>query len=424
MNDIKSPRGQNDDRPPFQRPTPRPAPGPVQPERPIQSEAQQPRSAELPNSPVEATPLPAPSTKAVRPRSLTDEGGSLSVKTPKKSKWVKRLFGVAVALFVTALLLVVGVYVWYSQSLNAVQPVSDEKVKITIDPGTGPEGIAALLKTNDLIRSETAFGWYVRIAGQAGALQAGSYRLGKNEDVPTIVKHLTSGTTDTFSITFLPGGTLAEHRQVLLDAGYSETAVDAALSAEYDSPLFAGKPDSADFEGYIYGETYNFSANATPEEILDYIFEYYAGVVEEQNLVELYKQRGFTLYEGITLASIIQREVATAEDAAQVSQVFQSRLAIDMELGSDVTYQYIADKTGQPRSVDLDSPYNTRRYPGLPPGPIATPGLASLIAVAKPAEGDFLYFLSGDDDKTYFSRTLEGHEKNIRDHCEKKCQII
>lgn len=124
------------------------------------------------------------------------------------------------------------------------------------------------------------------------------------------------------------------------------------------------------------------------------------------------------------MASIIQREVATAEDAAQVAQVFKLRYDQGMQLGSDVTYQYIADKTGQPRSVDFDSPYNTRRYVGLPPGPISSPGLASLKAVGNPAPGDFVYFLSGDDDKTYFARTNEEHERNIRDHCQKKCQII
>ena len=124
------------------------------------------------------------------------------------------------------------------------------------------------------------------------------------------------------------------------------------------------------------------------------------------------------------MASIIQREVITAADAAQVAQVFKKRYDMGMQLGSDVTYQYIADKTGQARNVNLDSPYNTRRYAGLPPGPISTPGLAALKAVAQPAKGDYLYFLSGDDDKTYFARTNEEHEKNIRNHCQEKCQII
>lgn len=355
----------------------------------------------------------------------TEPSNSLSVKPPKKrSSWKKWLIAVLVILFVATIVGVVGMYAWYQQNLQAVQAGSDEMVKLVIEPGTGPEDIATLLKNSELIRSETAFGWYVRTEGKSNLLQAGAYRLGKGEDVPTIVKHLTSGNTDTFDLTFLPGGTLADHRKVFIDAGYSEADVDAAFNKTYNSALFNDKPATADLEGYIYGETYSFGANATPEEILIYIFNHFEAIVKEENLVDLYKQKGFTLYQGITLASIIQREVATAEDAAQVSQVFQLRLSIDMELGSDVTYQYIADKTGQQRRVDLDSPYNTRRYKGLPPGPIASPGLASLKAVARPADGDYVYFLSGDDDKTYFGRTNEEHEQNIRDHCEKKCQII
>ena len=358
--------------------------------------------------------------------STIDNGASgLDVPPPPKKKSIKKKIAAIVgALVVIIIIALVSVWAWYNQQLTAVSSNSTDKVKVTIVPGTDPTGIAQTLKKAGVIRSEIAFGWYVRLNGKAGLLQSGSYRLSKAEDVPKIVKHLTSGNTDTFSITFLPGATLAKHRQALISAGYTAEQVDTALSKTYDSPLFEGKPASADLEGYIYGETYNFPANATPEDILQRVFDEYASVVKEQNLVELYKQRGFTLYQGIVLASIIQREVATPEDAAQVAQVFELRLKMDMQLGSDVTYQYIADKTGQERSVDLDSPYNTRRYAGLPPGPISSPGLASLKAVGSPAAGDYVYFLSGDDDKTYFARTNEEHEQNIRDHCQKKCQII
>ncbi|HRQ86485.1 MAG TPA: endolytic transglycosylase MltG, partial [Candidatus Saccharibacteria bacterium] len=144
---------------------------------------------------------------------------------------------------------------------------------------------------------------------------------------------------------------------------------------------------------------------------------------EKENLKELYAAQGLNLYEGITLASIIQRE-AIGGDETQIAQVFFKRLSIDMPLGSDVTYQYIADKMGVPRDVNLDSLYNTRRFQGLTPGPIAAPGLAALKAVAHPADTDYLYFLSGDDDVTYFGRTLEDHERNIAEHCQLKCQII
>ena len=95
-----------------------------------------------------------------------------------------------------------------------------------------------------------------------------------------------------------------------------------------------------------------------------------------------------------------------------------------MTLGSDVTYQYIADKTGAERTPNLDSPYNLRKYKGLTPTPIATPGLSALRATASPAEHDFLFFLSGDNDKTYYSRTDSEHQNNIKKYCAKKCLIL
>ena len=411
MNDIQPSRRQPDEeRPSFSRPQPLPDTDYVVP----------PPQVEIRPAPV-TTDIPT-----TPPLVLAEPSSSLTVKPQKRRFGRKRwLVVVILGLLIVTIVGAIGIYAWYQQNLQAVQPDSDEMVKLTIEPGSDPEDIAKTLKDSQLIRNETAFNWYVRAKGKSGLLQAGAYRLGKGEDVPSIVKHLTSGNTDTFSITFLPGATLAEHRKVLIDAGFSEKDVDVALAKSYDfSVLFTGKPADSDLEGYIYGETYNFGADSTPEDILAYVFEHFQQIVEDEKLISLYQKQGFTLYQGITLASIIQREVATADDGAQVSQVFQLRLKNGMELGSDVTYQYIADKTGQQRSVDLDSPYNTRRYTGLPPGPIASPGLASLKAVGSPNEGDYLYFLSGDDDRTYFGRTNEEHEQNIRDHCQKKCQII
>ncbi len=390
-------------------------------ERPPKLPAQQQQNVPLEANLREAEP--------VNPTAGNQISGNLPVVTEgtdtTKKSGRRRVLALITGIIGIILTAVVGGYIWYSQALTAVEPGSTEKVRVTVEPGSDPATIAATLKKNNLIRSEAAFGWYVRLQGKAGQLQSGAYRLSKSDGVPKIVEHLTSGNTDTFSITFLPGATLAKHRQVLIDAGYSAAKVDTALTKTYDRPvLFSGKPAGSDLEGYIYGETYNFPADATPEQILERTFDQFELVIKQENLVAQYQARGFSLYQGITLASIIQREVATPSDAAQVAQVFQLRLSRGMQLGSDVTYQYIADKTGQARSVDLDSPYNTRRYTGLPPGPIASPGIAALRAVGKPAPGDYLYFLSGDDDKTYFAHTNEEHEQNIRDHCQKKCQII
>jgi UPF0755 protein len=244
--------------------------------------------------------------------------------------------------------------------------------------------------------------------------------LSPGDSTQTIVKHLVDGSVDYFNITFLPGATLAENRTVLIKAGYSKQDVDTALSGTYPIPLFDTKPSGGDLEGYIYGETYRIASSATVADILNTTFAQYEQVIKDNNLVAKFKAHGLTLYQGITLASIVQREAVKGSEA-QIAQVFYLRLAQNMPLGSDVTYQYIADKTGVPRDPNLDSPYNTRVKTGLPPGPISVPGLASLKAVADPAAGDYLYFLSGDDDVTYYAHTLSEHEANIKAHCQVKC---
>lgn len=232
-----------------------------------------------------------------------------------------------------------------------------------------------------------------------------------------------SGKQDTFRVTFLPGDTVANNREKIIELGYSESEVDAALSKTYNRPLFATKPVGADLEGYLYGETLEFDSSASVETILGKFFDQFESVITENNLVEGFKKQGLTLYEGITLASIVQREVPASEDQRQIAQVFFNRIGAGMTLGSDVTYQYAAKKLGVDPTPTLDSPYNTRIHAGLPPGPIAAPGKSALLAIANPADNDYLFFLSGDDDNTYFARTDAEHQQNIVSHCQKKCLI-
>lgn len=343
-----------------------------------------------------------------------------SEKPPRRRRTI--LWSLVFLLGLCLLTAGIGIF-WFIQQLQPVNPEQQDRTVVTIASGSAPSTIASQLEEEGLIRSSTAFGLYTRLTGVQNELQAGTYRLSPSESIPEIVEHLTNGNVDTFEITFLPGATLEDHKEVFRSAGYQDAAIDEAFQQEYASPLFAGKPADADLEGYIYGETYRVSAGATVADILDVVFSEFESVIAQNELEDAFAEQGLSLYEGITLASIIQRE-AIGGDEPQIAQVFYSRLSIDMVLGSDVTYQYIADKTGVARDVNLDSPYNTRRYGGLPPGPIASPGIAALLATAHPAEGDYLYFLSGDDDVTYFARTLEEHEANIQEHCQQKCQII
>lgn len=345
------------------------------------------------------------------------------IEVKRRSPWKKGvLFGGAVTLGLL-LVLFAGAWVWFQIQLAPVGSNQNELIKVTIEPATTPAQIGALLEEQKVIKSSFAFGLYARLTGSQNSLQAGAYRLSPAESTPEIIEHLTNGNVDTFDITFLPGSTLEDNRQVFLDAGFTEAEVDAGLSATYDTPLLDGRPRGADLEGYIYGDTYRFGTDASVEDILNHVFDFYYQAIVDNDLAVKYKAQDLSLYEGITLASIIQRE-AIGGDEAQIAQVFLLRLETGMELGSDVTYHYIADKLGVERDPNLNSPYNTRRFPGLPPGPISVPGIAALKAVAEPAEGDYLYFLSGDDDVTYFARTLAEHEQNIIDHCKEKCSIL
>jgi UPF0755 protein len=356
---------------------------------------------------------------------------SNETKPPRKHrKWLI----VTAALLLVCLIAAATAWAMFNSQLSAVDSNNKDKKEVAIIEGSTPADIASTLKQADVIKSEQAFLWYTRIQGVQNDLKAGTYRLSPSESTPDITNHLVRGSADdSFQITFYPGATLTDAvtapdkridvTSVLERAGYKEAEIKDALAAEYDHPLLQDKPASADLEGYIFGETYEFASGSSVEDILDRTFDEYYSHLQDNNLIKAFKQRNLTLYQAITLASIIQRE-SGGDDKAQIAQVFYTRLAMGMQLGSDVTYQYIADKTGIARDTNIDSPYNTRRYAGLPPGPIAVPGLAALKAVAAPAAGNYVYFLSGDDDVTYYAETLEQHEANIANHCAQKCQIL
>ncbi len=139
-------------------------------------------------------------------------------------------------------------------------------------------------------------------------------------------------------------------------------------------------------------------------------------------LRDSFASQGLSTYQGLILASIVEKEASKASDRAQVAQVFLSRLRQNISLGSDPTAFYGAVLAGQKPSVAHDSPYNTRIYAGLPPTPISTVSESSLRAVANPATTDWLFFVAGDDGTTYFSRTLKEHEALTKQYCTRLCQ--
>ena len=235
---------------------------------------------------------------------------------------------------------------------------------------------------------------------------------------------------ETFTFTIKPGETISEVKDALIDAGYSVEDVDVALNSNYDFWFLKERPEGASLEGYLYGETYEFYEDAPVAEIIKTFLGGMEKVIEGNNLKAMYAKQGLTLHEGITLASVIQKEAPAAE-MPTVAQVFLSRLSYGMLLGSDVTVSYAIDLVDPDRQIytdntyalTIDSCYNTRLYAGLPCGPISNPGIKALLAVAEPADTSYLYFLTGDDDMMYYGYTEAEHVQNIYDHCQDRCGI-
>ena len=357
----------------------------------------------------------------------------------KQRRWWMIGGGIAAAFLAS----IIGMLIWYQLQLRPVDAANTERIAITIQPGATPDQIAHELKERTLIRSSLAFSIHAKQSRLAGGLQAGVHRISPSQSTAEIVKQLQQAEHEELTVQFVPGAMLRDNstttvadkkqdvRSVLERLGYDRDEIERAFLADYsdyDNTLFKGRPAGAGIEGYVYGETYQVSADATVEQILRRTFDEYVKQIKENNLEAAFEKQGLTLYEGITLASIIQKEVSchgkqVCDDQKQVAQVFLKRLNEGISLGSDVTFIYAAAQDGKTPTVDYDSLYNTRIHQGLPPGPISTPGLGALLAVAEPAEGDYLFFVSGDDGTMYYTRTDEEHNEITRKYCQVNCLL-
>ena len=407
------------------------------------------------------------STKS-EPESTETLRSDRSLEKPMKK--VKRIiFSLLILIFLAGLF--GGGYYWYSlqpassancrfDSAKAAAESNEKEANsvceyqtIEISAGESVKQIANNLKQAGLIRNPLAFELYARINNLHAKLKAGKYSFRKTMSARDIAKQLVNGvvSSDVFNLTILPGTSLLGDKgksqtgiiHQFRTLGYSEEEINQALTKHYDNPILKGLyadenklssldiPAKLSLEGYLYGETYQFYNHEKLENVITTILNQFNDVVVSNQLEEKFKARGFTLRQGITLASIIQKE-ANTEDMPGVSMVFQNRLKRGIALGSDVTATYAADITGIDRTnatnVDIlavNSLYNTRKFPGLPPGPIAVPSKAALLAVAEPdsSKASMLYFLTGDDGLMYYSSTDAEHNQKIRDHCQKLCKV-
>jgi UPF0755 protein len=368
------------------------------------------------NTPDDATPLKVP-------EELLETGKKMPLipaHNPKRRSKKWWIIGIIVALLLLAGGAAAGGLWWYN---DALQPKSsaDQRIRVVIAPGSTPDQISKMLEDKGVIKSGFAFQLLLKQTGNRDKLQAGTYLLSPKQSARDIMALLVSGKVDAFNVTILPGQTLAKIKDRLVKDGFVAADIDAAFAKKYNHPLLADKPDSVNLEGYIYPETYQINSETTVEQLLTRTFDEFYAKIQASDLKTKLAAHSLNLHQGITLASIVQMEASYSADRKQVAQVFEKRLQQGMQLGSDVTFMYAAALTGQTASPSLDSPYNTRKYTGLPPGAIANFTLDSLQAVAESAAGDYLYFVAGDDGTVHFATTESEHQQNINQYCTKLC---
>jgi UPF0755 protein len=331
------------------------------------------------------------------------------IKKYSISKKPRGRFGYGVIILLIVGLVAGGVYeVSHYYQIN-LKPVSNiEKVQIvTIKPGSSVRVIAKLLQDKKLIKNALVFEEYVNNQNTKSDLQAGTYALSPSWSVQEIAKILSQGRTATSLVAILPDRRIAQVRADLINSGFSQQSVDDALDpAQYkDLPVFVFNPNVTNLEGLLYPDSFQKNADTDPSVIIrESLIE--MGKKLDSTIQAGFAQEGLSVYQGLTLSSIVEREVSKPSDQTQVAQVFLSRIKQGMKLESNVTANYGAIIANQPPSIAYDSPYNTYLHVGLPPTPISTVDVQALDSTANPSSTDWLYFVTGKDGITRFSHTI------------------
>jgi UPF0755 protein len=306
-------------------------------------------------------------------------------------------------------------------------PSGSDVVSIEVRSGLGVGGIAKRLEEAGVIRSGRLFLILTSLMGVEGKMVAGSYEFDRGMPTLQVIGRLRAGITMPLTVT-VPEGLRSEEVALLMEREGIVSAEDfrrALASGEYDFDFLAELPAGTGLEGYLFPATYGFSRAVAAEEVARRMLTAFDEQVTPE-LRQAMQANGLTLHEGVTLASIVEREAVQPDERPLIAGVFLNRLRLGMPLGADPTVQYAL--AGDPQSVErfgfwkqgltledleVESPYNTYVNGGLPPGPIANPGLDSLEAVAHPAETGYLYFVAREDGSHVFAETLEEHLRNV-----------
>ncbi|MDI6827949.1 MAG: endolytic transglycosylase MltG [Armatimonadota bacterium] len=293
---------------------------------------------------------------------------------------------------------------------------SKRKVVVLIPRGSSTKRVAHLLAKSGVIRSPLGFILLARWQHKSESLKSGAYELSPSMTPSAILRKIVAGDVCAKWVTFPEGFMTSQIAERLQSEGLANMDRFYRLARTCGTDFHTNFPHPGnDLEGYLFPDTYLISIGSSEESIIQNMLDNFGKRIAE--LMPEINARKKSLHDIIILASLIEREARVRKDRPLISAVLWNRLAKGMRLECDATVLYAIGRHKRRvlyRDLEIDSPYNTYRYPGLPPGPIANPGLASIKAAIHPANVDYLYYVARKDGSHIFSRTLEEHNRAIQ----------
>ncbi len=322
---------------------------------------------------------------------------------------IKKIFFLLIILII--IVFFIGLFIWQGIYLPKDFQFKENKV-FSINKGQGAFQIAENLEKEGIIKNKFFFDLYLIMTSDSDKLQAGKYSLNSTLNIPEVTRKFVLGETIKIKIT-IPEGFNLKQVEGELNSGLQKINLSKFSVIEFKNEFefLRNVPSNASLEGFLFPDTYFFDPDMEGREIAKVFLENFSKKLTA-DLREEIKRRDKSIFEIITIASLIEKEVITIDDKKIVSGILWKRLKIDMPLQIDATISYITGKKGTNISIEetkIDSPYNTYKYKGLPIGPISNPGLESIIAAVYPKDSRFWYYLSKPDGQTVFSKTLEEH---------------
>lgn len=321
-------------------------------------------------------------------------------------------------LFLVSAILVTGGVVsffMYNYGNTPAGSVKDTKI-IEVQPGMSLKQVSRTLANQQILHKPDTFVWYTRLQGKQNDIKAGEYRFSQNMPPWKILDALCQGMTVLYSVTIPEGFRISEIAALMEEKGLA-TQAEFIEATRNPSLLESLKIPTSNLEGYLYPDTYRFSKTAGAGQIVQTLLNTFKDRVQTPELKQRMESQKLSLHEIVTLASLIEKETGLAKERRLISSVFHNRLVKKMRLQTDPTVIYaMVNFDGNIRKKDLsiDSPYNTYKYAGLPPGPIASPGLESIVAAMDPAESEFLYFVSRKNGSHQFSTNYKDHTRAVQ----------